>query len=85
MVGSRPLAFRSAKIRRTQVAELELRGDAGLELRALDWLYTTWLPSSGFSPDHQPCFEAWIGRPFAHGTAHFELRLHLPVVCTSPE
>jgi AraC family transcriptional regulator len=68
-----------------QVAELELRGDAGLELRALDWLYTTWLPSSGFSPDHQPCFEAWIGRPFAHGTAHFELRLHLPVVRTSPE
>lgn len=62
-----------------QVAELELRGDIGLELRALDWLYTTWLPTSGYAPDDQPCFEAWIGRPFAHGTEHFELRLQLPV------
>lgn len=67
-----------------QVAEVELRGDIGLELRALDWLYTTWLPHSGYSPDHQPCFEAWIGRPFAHGFEHFELRIHLPVTPSTP-
>ncbi len=62
-----------------RVAELELAGGADLELRALDWLFTTWLPQSGLAPDHQPCFEAWNGLPFAHGTAHFELRVQLAV------
>ncbi|WP_221030399.1 AraC family transcriptional regulator [Actomonas aquatica] len=61
------------------VAELELRGGIDLEMRALDWLYGTWLPSSGCVPTDEPCFEAWIGRPFAHGMEHFELRLQLPV------
>jgi AraC family transcriptional regulator len=37
------------------------------------------LPNSGCSPTDQPCFEAWHGRPFAHGFEHFELRAHLPV------
>jgi len=62
-----------------QVAELTLRGGIDLELRALDWLYGTWLPSSDFVPADQPCFEAWIGRPFAHGLEHFELEVWLPV------
>lgn len=62
-----------------QVAELEVRGDIHLEVRALDHLFKTWLPASGLVPDDQPAFEAWIGRPFAHGTAHFELRCQLPV------
>lgn len=50
-----------------------------LEMRALDWLFGTWLPASGFVPTEQPCFEAWNGRPFAHGTERFALRLQLPV------
>jgi AraC family transcriptional regulator len=62
-----------------RVAEVVLRGDILLETRALDWLYKTWLPHSGFVPDDQPAFEAWIGRPFAHGNAHFELAVQLPV------
>ena len=62
-----------------KVAELQLAGAIDLEMRALDWLYGTWLPSSGFVPDDQPCFEAWNGRPFAHGFEHFDLRVHLPV------
>lgn len=61
------------------VAQVELRGDIELELRALQWLYKTWLPRSGYVPDDQPCFEAWIGRPFAHGMSHFELFAQLPV------
>jgi len=65
-----------------QVAELEVRGDIDLEMRALDWLYGTWLPASGRVPADQPCFEAWHGRPFAHGPAHFELSLQLPVEAT---
>lgn len=48
-------------------------------MRALDWMFKTWLPSSGFVPTDQPCFEAWIGRPFAHGLEHFELFAQLPV------
>ena len=62
-----------------QVAEVEVRGPIDLEMRALDWLFGTWLPSSGFVPTEQPGFEAWIGRPFAHGTSHFEIVLQLPV------
>lgn len=64
----------------TTLAEVDLAGPAELELRALDWLFTTWLPASGYVPDHQPCFEAWAGEPFAHGVEHFELRVQLPVV-----
>ncbi len=61
------------------VAELEVRGPIDLEVRAFDWLYGTWLPSSGYVPSEQPGFEAWIGAPFAHGYEHFELFVQLPV------
>ena len=63
-----------------QVAEVEIRGGINLEMRALDWLLGTWLPASGYVPaERQPCFETWIGRPFAHGTEHFELLAQSPV------
>jgi AraC family transcriptional regulator len=61
------------------VAEVEIRGGLDLELRALQWLYGTWLPRSGCVPDDHPCFEAWIGRPFAHGTEYFEIHVQLPI------
>ncbi len=63
-----------------QVVELEIRGGIDLEMRAIDWIYGTWLPSSGYVPDNQPAFEAWVGQPFAHGLEHFELRVQVPVV-----
>lgn len=62
------------------LAEVDIAGPIELEMRAIDWVYRTWLPTSGWVPDHQPGFEAWNGEPFAHGTAHFELRLQLAVV-----
>jgi AraC family transcriptional regulator len=62
-----------------RVAEVALSGDIALEGRAIDWLYKTWLPRSGYVPDDQPAFEAWIGRPFAHGSEHFEIACQLPV------
>ena len=62
-----------------RVAEVVLSGDIELVQRALDWLFKTWLPQSGFVPDDQPAFEAWIGRPFAHGLEHFEVACQLPV------
>ena len=62
------------------IAEIDIKGSIDVELRALHWLYLTWLPSSGYAPAHQPGFEAWNGRPFAYGLEHFELRLQLPVV-----
>jgi len=61
------------------VAEVEIRGSIELEQRALDWLFGSWLPNSGYLPSDQPCFEGWIGRPFAHGHEYFELLLQLPV------
>ncbi|MBI4626873.1 MAG: hypothetical protein HY736_27085 [Verrucomicrobia bacterium] len=48
--------------------------------RAIDWLYRTWLPTSGYVPTEQPTFEAFLGRPFAHGDEYFELRAQLPVM-----
>ena len=62
-----------------RVAEVVLSGGIELEARAIDWLYKTWLPRSGFVPDDQPAFEAWIGRPFAHGNEHFTIACQLPV------
>jgi AraC family transcriptional regulator len=61
------------------VVEVEMRGGIDLELRLLRWLYGVWLPRSGYIPDDQPCFEAFLGRPFAHGGEHFELAIQLPV------
>jgi AraC family transcriptional regulator len=61
------------------MAEIEMHGGIDLELRALQWLYGNWLPRSGYVPDDHPGFEAWIGRPFAHGNEHFELHLQLPI------
>jgi len=61
------------------VAEVEICGGLDLELRALQWLYGTWLPRSGYVPDDHPGFEAWIGRPFAHGTEYFEIHVQLPI------
>lgn len=65
------------------IAEIDIAGSIHLELRAIHWLYLTWLPSSGYAPAHQPAFEAWNGRPFAHGMEHFELRVQLPVVAAN--
>ncbi|HVL68805.1 MAG TPA: AraC family transcriptional regulator [Vicinamibacterales bacterium] len=67
----------------TVVAEVEIKGTLDLELRALQWIFLTWLPGSGYAPAHQPMFEAWNGRPYAHGTTHFDLRIQLPVVDAS--
>jgi AraC family transcriptional regulator len=61
------------------VAEVEIRGSVELELRALRWLYGSWLPRSGYIPDDHPGFEAFIGRPFAHGSEYFEFFIQLPV------
>ncbi len=61
------------------VAEIELRGPIELEMRAIDYLYGTWLPASKYVPADLPAFEAWIGRPFAHGFTHFELHAQIPV------
>ena len=61
------------------VADLAVRGDIQLVQRALDWLFGTWLPHSGFVPDEQPAFEAWNGRPFEHGHEHFEISCQLPI------
>lgn len=63
-----------------RVARIDLAGDIELEQRAIDWMYGTWLPASGYAPDDQPAFEAWVGEPFAHGTTYFELAMELPIV-----
>ena len=62
-----------------RVAQVEIRGGIELELRALQWFYGSWLPRSRYVPDDQPAFEAFMGRPFAHGTTYFELNAQVPI------
>lgn len=66
-----------------RVAQIEIRGGVDLELRAIDWFFTTYLPTSGYVPADQPCFEAFRGRPFAHGDQYFELDAQFPLVDAS--
>ncbi|MCC6227815.1 MAG: helix-turn-helix domain-containing protein [Phycisphaerales bacterium] len=61
------------------VAQIDIDGGIELELRALRWLYGSWLPRSGYVPGDQPSFEAWVGLPFAHGVERFELGVQLPI------
>ena len=61
------------------VVELAMNGDVALETRAFDWLYGVWLPKSGYSPAHQPAFEAFDGLPYAHGDEQFSLRIQLAI------
>lgn len=61
------------------VAQIDIDGGIDLELRALQWIYGVWLPRSRYVPDDQPCFEAWVGKPFAHGMTRFVLGAQLPV------
>lgn len=62
-----------------RVAEVTIAGGLELEVRACDWLFETWLPRSGYVPDDLPAFEAWIGRPLAHGLEHFTIACQLPI------
>ncbi len=62
-----------------RVAEVDATGSIDVEQGALDWIYRSWLPSSGYEPDHQPCFERWHGLPFEDGTEHFSLSIQLAV------
>ena len=61
------------------VAQVKVRGGIDLELRALDWPYGSRLPGSGHLPADWPCFEAWLGRPFAQGQLQVELDIWLPI------
>ena len=63
-----------------KVAQVEVRGGVDLEVRAIDWFYGTWLPSSRFVPDDQTSFEAFRGLPFSHGDDYFELDAEFPLV-----
>ncbi len=63
----------------TTMAEIYIDGTIDAELQALTWLYARWLPSSGFVPDDQPCFEVWDGLPFADGLERFRLSVQLPI------
>ena len=62
-----------------RIAQVSMDGGIDVEMRLLDWIYRVWLPTSGYLPADQPCFEAWVGRPFAHGLERFELAIQLPV------
>lgn len=62
-----------------RVAEVAIHGDVELELRAIDWLYRTWLPRSGYVPAELPAMEAWNGAPSAEADGTYRLRVVLPL------
>lgn len=46
------------------MARFELSDDEYQE--AWDWVYSTWLPESGYQPDDRPCFEMYHNDPKTH-------------------
>lgn len=62
-----------------RIAEVAMAGDVEMELRAIDWLYRTWLPRSGYLPAELPGMEAWDGAPAAEADGTFRLRIVLPL------
>jgi AraC family transcriptional regulator len=62
-----------------RVAEIVIKGDLALEARAIEWLYQSWLPQSGYVPADHPAMEAWIGEPYQHGDDYFELAFQVPL------
>ncbi|MFC0681888.1 GyrI-like domain-containing protein [Lysobacter korlensis] len=60
-------------------AAVAIAGDVDLELRAIDWLYRTWLPLSGYLPA-PPAMEAWDGDPAADADGRYRLRVTVPLV-----
>jgi AraC-like DNA-binding protein len=65
------------------VAEVDVRGPIDQEVRALGWLYRSWLPCSGFVPDNMPCFEAWHAAPYAGPDGEVHLRVQLAVTAAT--
>lgn len=63
----------------TLVAEIDVIGTAEVEQQALDWLFGTWLRSSGYIPADLPTFEAWHGHPSETPPRKLELTIQLPV------
>ena len=62
----------------TLAASVAIAGDVELELRAIDWLYRSWLPLSGYSPG-LPMMEAWDGDPAVGADGLYRLRVTLPL------
>lgn len=46
------------------------------EVEAIDWLYTTWLPASGYEPTNDPTTEVWEHEPGPNDTS---LTVQLPI------
>ncbi len=63
----------------TLVAEIDVSGAIDVEQQALDWLFGTWLPSSGYLPADQPTFEAWHGHPSDSNAHNLRLSIQLPL------
>ena len=64
---------------RMLAATVAIVGDVQLELRAIDWLYRTWLPLSGYLPG-APAMEVWDGDPVPDADGRYRLRVTLPLL-----
>ncbi|MEW6182975.1 MAG: AraC family transcriptional regulator [Bacillota bacterium] len=62
---------------RYALARFELAGDEFQE--AWNWVYGTWLPSSGYIPDDRPCFELYHGDCNSNPNGKFILDICVPV------
>jgi len=63
----------------SQYATMEIRGDIEAVVKALHYLYTDWLLSSGYEPNHLLAFEKFLNKENATDWTHFELEVALPI------
>ena len=60
------------------IASYELSGSKDYE-KAWNYLYSHWLPTSGFIPDDNPCFEMYLNSPEEHPEKKHIVDIYVPV------
>ncbi len=47
--------------------------------KAWNYIYSNWLPTSGYQPDDKPCFELYLNNPEEHPEHKHIVDIHVPV------
>jgi AraC family transcriptional regulator len=62
-----------------QLATTRIFGDLNLCTEAYAFLFSSWLPRSGYDPEHCPAIEIFLDRQKVLDWSHFSLELGIPV------
>jgi len=60
------------------IASFELSGAPDYE-KAWNYIFSEWLPTSGYQPDNNPCFELYLNNPEEHPEKKHIVDIYVPV------